>query len=356
MAAERSSGTWHRGRGSDRDPGNRFERLRLDDERDADAAEPASAPHTQVIEDHSRSILSRNSSPDIPFAVGLNPYRGCEHGCSYCYARPYHEYLGYSPGLDFESKIVIKPQAAALLRDALSAPDWQPQAIGMSGVTDCYQPLERRYELTRSCLQVLAEFRNPVSLITKNRLVTRDIDHLQTLAASNAVSVTLSITSLQPELSRVLEPRASMPQARLEAITALADAGIPVGVNVAPIIPGLTDHEMPAILQAAAQAGASSASYTVIRLPYAVEELFTAWLEEHAPSKRDKVLGYLQDLRGDDVHGTDFSTRMRGGGIMARHIADLFALQRRRHGLAEHGPRLATDDFRSPHGEQQTLF
>ena len=224
---------------------------------------------TQFFKDHSKTVIARNDSPDVGFSASLNPYRGCEHGCIYCYARPTHEYLGFSAGLDFESKIMVKEDAPELLRAELLSPKWQPQVIFMSGVTDCYQPVERKLKLTRRCLEVLAEFRNPVFIITKNRLVTRDIDLLSELARHQAAAVWLSITTLDPELRKVMEPRTSPPAARLAAIRELAQAGIPVGVNVAPVIPGLTDHEMPAILQAAAEAGATAAGYTVVRLPYA---------------------------------------------------------------------------------------
>ena len=216
-------------------------------------------PRTQFFKDHSQTIIARNDSPDVGFDASLNPYRGCEHGCIYCYARPTHEFLGFSAGLDFESKIMVKEDAPELLRAELSSPKWQPQVIFMSGVTDCYQPVERKLKLTRRCLEVLAEFRNPVFIVTKNQLVTRDTDLLAELARHQAAAVWLSITTLDSDLRKVMEPRTSPPAARLAAIRELAAAGIPVGVNVAPVIPGLTDHEMPAILQAAAEAGATSA-------------------------------------------------------------------------------------------------
>jgi DNA repair photolyase len=253
---------WRRGRGTDRDPGNRFESIRLEPGPDWNPDEDV-APQTRIVDDDTKSVISRHKSPDLPFAISLNPYRGCEHGCSYCYARPYHEYLGLSSGLDFESLIIAKRSAPELLREELSTPTWKPQTLVMSGVTDCYQPVERRLRITRGCLEVLAELRHPVALITKNALITRDIDLLAELAQHQAVAVTISVTSLRQDLQQKLEPRASVPATRLAAIKALADAGIPVGVNVAPIIPGLTDHEMPAIVAAAVAAGAQHAGYTM---------------------------------------------------------------------------------------------
>ena len=234
------------------------------------------------------SIITRNTSPDVGFETSLNPYRGCEHGCIYCYARPTHEYLGFSAGLDFESKIMVKTNAPELLRAELESPRWQPQTLVLSGVTDPYQPVERKLRITRGCLEVLAKFRNPVAIITKNHLVTRDIDILRELAACNAVAVNVSVTSLDPTLQRVLEPRTTSPQGRLDAIEQLRAANIPVGVMVAPIIPGLTDHEVPKILDACAKAGAQFAGYTIIRLPWAVAPLFEHWLEEHFPDRKEK--------------------------------------------------------------------
>lgn len=278
-----------RGRGASWSPANRFEKLYVDlndpDVVDEDfETEERLRPGTQYFRDGTKSIITRNNSPDVGFETSLNPYRGCEHGCIYCYARPTHEYLGLSAGLDFESKIMVKTNAAELLRAELESPRWQPQTLVMSGVTDPYQPVERKLRITRSCLEVLAKFRNPVAIITKNRLVTRDIDLLGDLASHNAAAVNVSVTSLDSNLQRVLEPRTSSPQARLDAIQQLRSAGIPVGVMVAPIIPGLTDHEVPGILDACADAGAQFAGYTIVRLPWAVAPLFEHWLEEHFPS------------------------------------------------------------------------
>jgi DNA repair photolyase len=272
-------------RGAPENPANRFEKIPLEPDEDWNPEEDA-APRTQFLVDHSKTAIAHNDSPDIGFSSSLNPYRGCEHGCIYCYARPTHEYLGFSSGLDFETKIMVKLHAPELLRAELSSPKWEPQVIVMSGVTDCYQPVERKLKLTRRCLEVLLEFRNPVGIITKNVLVARDVDVLSELAKHHCVSVCLSITTLDTELRKVMEPRTSPPQARLNAIRKLAEAGVPVSVNVAPIIPCLTDHEMPAILKAAHDAGATSAGFTVVRLPYANAPLFEKWLETHFPDRK----------------------------------------------------------------------
>ncbi|HKS15676.1 MAG TPA: PA0069 family radical SAM protein, partial [Planctomycetota bacterium] len=247
-----------RGRGSAENPKNRFEEIELT--ADPEAPEDAiSAPATKFYRDESKSVISTNDSPDVGFSASVNPYRGCEHGCVYCYARPTHEYLGFSAGLDFESKIMVKRDAPALVRKELESPSWKPQVVVMSGVTDCYQPVERRLRLTRGCLEIFAEFRNPVSIVTKNHLVTRDADLLSELARHRAAAVFVSVTTLDGDLARAMEPRASTPSRRLAAITALASAGVPVGVLIAPVIPGLTEHEIPAILSAAAKAGARHA-------------------------------------------------------------------------------------------------
>src|SRR4029077_12066963 len=265
---------------------------------------------TQYFRDATKSIITRNASPDVGFETSVNPYRGCEHGCIYCYARPTHEYLGFSAGLDFESKIMVKTNAPALLRAELESQGWQPQTLVMSGVTDPYQPIERNLRITRGCLEVLAKFRNPVAIITKNRLVTRDIDLLRELTKYNAVAVNFSVTSLDPNLQRVLEPRTSSPQARLDAIKQLSSAGIPTGVMVAPVIPGLTDHEIPRILDACGKAGAQFAGYTIVRLPWAVAPLFEHWLEEHFPDRKEKVLQRIRHLRGDRLNNSQWHTRM----------------------------------------------
>ncbi len=343
------------GRGAAANPANRFERA--SHQFDPDADEPFSpAPQTKLIADKSKSILSENDSPDIGFRLSLNPYRGCEHGCIYCYARPTHETLGYSAGLDFESVILAKYDAAELLRHQLMHKRWVPELISMASVTDCYQPVERTLRITRGCLEVLAEFRNPVSIITKNHLVTRDLDLLVELARFQAVMVFISITTLQPQLTAIMEPRTSSPQRRLAAIRALHTAGVPVGVLVAPVIPGLTDEQMPDILKAAAAAGATFAGYTPVRLPYAVKDLFQTWLRTHMPDRADKILNRIRAIRGGKLNDSDFATRMRGQGIFADQIEKLFELCARRAGLNTHAPAVSTAAFRRPGAQQLGLF
>jgi len=346
-----------RGRGAAANPTGRFERLSFEPELapepiDADDDRPAVA--TELFRDTTRSILTRNDSPDVGMTVSVNPYRGCEHGCIYCYARPYHEYLGLSAGVDFESKIFVKDNAAALLRAELMKKSWTPEVIAFSGVTDPYQPTERKLRLTRACLEVLAEFRNPVAIITKNHLVTRDIDVLRSLAADNAVMVMLSVTTLDDKLAGVMEPRASRPARRLDAIRELSAAGVPVGVMVAPIIPGLTDHEVPGILKAAAAAGALTAGRTVVRLPHGVKDLFAEWLSVHAPDRKEKVLSHLRSVRGGKLNESSFGTRMTGEGPFADSIHQMFDVHKRRLGL-NRGPELSTAAFRRP-GDQLDLF
>ena len=343
------------GRGAVENPPNRFERAAY--ERDIEWDEPGDpAPKTKFYRDVSASIITRNDSPDVGFEASINPYRGCEHGCIYCYARPYHEHLGFSAGLDFETKIVVKENAPELLRRELSSPKWKPQALAMSGVTDPYQPIERRLQLTRQCLQVLVEFRNPVVIITKNLLVTRDIDLLADLARDNAAAVFLSVTTLDADLARIMEPRTAQPAARLRAIKELTIAGVPVGVMVAPVIPGLTDHELPAIVKAAANAGARFAGMVPVRLPYAVADLFQQWLERHLPERKDKVLAQIRAIRNGKLNDSDFGSRMTGHGMFARQMAKMFAVACRRAGFPERGPHLSTAAFRRPSSAQMELL
>lgn len=382
-----------KGRGTRVNPTGRFERARIEPDLDALANLPELLPEemlpetpgedqqrsgtgefgdaarqldetwnrkTQAIPDPSRTAITTNRSPDIPFDASLNPYRGCEHGCAYCYARPTHEYLGYSAGLDFETKILVKEKAPELLRRELSAPRWKPQVVALSGVTDAYQPMERKLELTRRCIQVFAEFRNPITIITKNALVTRDIDLFKELNEVQAISVTLSMTTLDPSLQRALEPRASAPHERLRAIERLAEAGIPTSVNIAPIIPGLTDAETPALLKAAADAGAQHAGHIVLRLPHGVRELFDDWLMTHRPLRREKVLHRLESLRGGErdsgkLNDPRFGSRMRGEGRFAEQIGGLFNLMARKHGLDRPHPPLSAEAFRRPGGTQLDL-
>ena len=344
-----------RGRGTIQNPPNRFERLAYLPILESEEGETPSA-RTQYLKDISRSLITYNDSPDVGFEASINPYRGCEHGCIYCYARPYHEYLGFSAGLDFETRILVKEDAPELLRAELASRKWKPQILAISGVTDAYQPIERKLQLTRRCLEVLTEFRNPVIIITKNHLVTRDIDLLKELAGFNAVAVCVSVTTLDPQLASVMEPRTSIPANRLDAIRALADAGVPVRVLVAPTIPGLTDHEMPSIIDAAAKAGASNAGYVVVRLPYAVSELFENWLEVNFPDRKKKILNRIRSMRGGKLNDPNFGSRMRGEGAFAEQIRSMYQIACRRAGIASSGPELSTGAFRRPSEPQLKLF
>jgi DNA repair photolyase len=342
-----------KGRGASWNPQNRFEKLEyiVDDEAERDPA----APKTVYLRDPTRTIIAYNDSPDVGFEASINPYRGCEHGCIYCYARPTHEYLGMSAGLDFETRILVKEDAPALLREELNAPRWKPQVIAISGVTDPYQPVERKLQITRGCLAVLAEFRNPVAIITKSHLVTRDIDHLKELARFNAISVSLSVTTLDPKVANIMEPRAATPELRLAAIQELSSAGIPVNVMVAPVVPAITEHEMPSILAAARKAGATSAGFVVLRLPWAVAPLFEQWLEEHFPDRKEKVLSRIRDLRGGKLYDAKWGVRGRGEGVFAKQIATLFDIACRKHGFNEDRAGLSADAFRR-RGRQGSLF
>ncbi len=334
-------------RGTNINPPNRFEPLHLEVDPDLEQDPHETPPRpTQYLRDQASSIITYNDSPDVGFDAGINVYRGCEHGCSYCYARPTHEYLGFSAGLDFESVILVKEKAPELLRQELAAPRWRPQVLGMSGVTDPYQPIERQLKLTRRCLEVLTAYRNPVGIITKNQLVTRDLDLLRSLAEVSAVAVFISVTSLDPKLRLVMEPRTSPPAARLKAIEQLANAGIPVGTLVAPIVPGLTDHEVPNIIAEAVNAGAQFAGHVMLRLPYAVKDLFANWLETHFPDRKEKVLNRIRELRGGKLNSTAFVDRMRGQGLYADQIHQLFRLACRKHGIANQRPELSTQHFR----------
>jgi DNA repair photolyase len=334
-----------RGRGAGANPGTRFDQLTVEHEE-----APPDRIATRYLPDTARSVLSRNQSPDVPFDASVNPYRGCEHGCIYCYARPSHELLGLSAGLDFESVIFVKEDAPQLLREELRARSWKPQVLALSGVTDPYQPIERELRLTRGCLEVLAEARNPVGLISKNALVTRDIDILRQLVPHHAVSVALSITTLDPELARIMEPRASHPQRRLEAIGEMRAAGIPAGIMVAPIVPGLTDHEIPALLAAAAKVDATFCGYTILRLPGPVEGLFMDWLDRHFPDRKQKVLAQIRSMRGGRLNDPRFGSRMSGTGLFAEQITALFRLHQRKHGFGRNDVlgRLSADAFRRP--------
>ncbi len=351
-----------RGRGAGFNPPNRFESSHHDldleqVEDDADYLAALGRPVTEFLPDRSRTLICKNDSPDVGFEVSLNPYRGCEHGCIYCYARPTHEYLGFSAGLDFETRILVKHDAPELLRRELLEPGWKPRVLGCSGVTDPYQPVERRLRLTRRCLEVLAEFRQAVAIVTKNRLVTRDLDLLGELAAHQAAGVMLSITTLDAELAGQLEPRTSRPAAKLEAIRTLTGAGIPTGVMVAPVIPGLTEHEMPSILAAAARAGATHAGYILLRLPLAVAGLFEEWLDRHRPAAKQKILGRIRSTRDGRLNDSRFGVRMRGEGPIADLIRQVFHVNCRQLGLNQQPWPVSAGAFRCPSvpGREQQL-
>jgi len=344
-----------KGRGAAANPANRFDKIDFEPDGDYLDLDEQLPPQTVYIRDAARSIIATNDSPDVGFTHSINPYRGCSHGCIYCYARPTHEYFGLSAGLDFETQIFVKEKAAELLRAELSAKKWQPTTLSMSGVTDCYQPVERKLRLTRSCIEVLAEFGNPVGVITKNHAVTRDIDILAPMARKRQAVVMLSVTTLDADLASKMEPRTSAPRRRLEAIKMLASAGIPVGVMVAPIIPGLTDHEMPKILEAAAEAGAKFAGWVPIRLPMAVAPLFENWLERHYPDRKQKVLGRIREIRGGKLNESEFGKRMRGEGEYASHLRSMFKLAIRRCGLDQPIPEMSVAGFRVPPAARNQL-
>jgi DNA repair photolyase len=348
-----------KGRGAGFNPPNRFEArsfepVQIDVPCEDD--EPRSLK-TTYLRDSSKSILSKNDSPDLGFTYSMNPYRGCTHGCSYCFSRPTHEYLGFSAGLDFESKIVVKENAPELLRAELSRKSWVPQLVVLSGNTDCYQPVERALRITRRCLEVFLEFRNPVGVITKNALVTRDVDVLRELAARKCVGVTLSITTLDPELARRMEPRTSTPSRRLEAVRILADAGVPACVNVAPVIPGLNDEEVPAILAAARDAGATGAGLSIVRLSGAVKPILLDWLSREYPLRAPKVLARLRDVRGEALTDSRFGFRQTGVGEIAAAIQALFHTTCNKLGLNQsRDEELDASGFSRPGEKQGELF
>ncbi len=340
-----------KGRGAQANPPNRFERISIDDDFEHLDPEDADAPlptlRTEYFDDDSRSIVSENDSPDIPFRYSVNPYRGCAHGCSYCYARPTHEYLGLGAGIDFESRILVKRRAPELLRQWLARDKWQCEPIMLSGVTDCYQPAERHFRLTRGCLEVALAARQPVCIVTKNALVTRDLDLLSEMARLNIVHVNLSVTSLDAPLARVMEPRTSSPAVRLRAIRELSAAGIPTGVLVAPVIPGLNDVEIPAILSEVSAAGARWAGYVLLRLPLAVRPVFQDWLARAVPSKQRRIESMIRSTRGGKLNSAKFGDRMKGSGFAADQIRATFKLFARRNHLDGKHPPLDTSLFRS---------
>ena len=346
-----------KGRGTAGNPANRFHGQHVEPFDDGWGAAEGAPPRTTLLGDSSRSLLVYNQSPDIPFDRSINPYRGCEHGCVYCYARPSHAYLDCSPGLDFETRIFHKPDAAALLRRELARPGYRCQPVALGVNTDAYQPAERELRITRDILQVLLEYRHPVGLVTKSALVERDLDLLRELAEHRLVHVTLSVTTLDRRLARTLEPRAAAPQRRLQTIAALHQAGIPVAVLVAPVIPVLNDAEIETILRAAREAGASSAGYVMLRLPHEVKDLFRDWLQQHQPLKAAHVMNRVRDLRGGRDNDSRFGHRMRGSGVYAELIAGRFRNAVRRLGFTDL-PAYDLNAFRVPRdsGGQLALF
>lgn len=341
------------GRGSRIQPANRFTRLQMVDdwehlEHDEEAQDAKRRVETEYFADASRSIVTSNNSPDIPFTYSLNPYRGCSHGCSYCYARPTHEYFDLSAGIDFETKIFVKEQAPQLFRDFLADRRWTPETIMMSGVTDCYQPAEKTFRITRGCLEVALEARQPMSIVTKNALILRDLEVLSEMAKRNLIRVAIGLTTLDQSLTKVMEPRTSSPTARLRAFRELADAGVPVHALCAPLIPGLTDSEVPAILAAAKDAGAHSASFILLRLPWAVKPIFLDWLDRHFPEKRAKVESRIRNVRGGKLNVAQFGERMKGTGEIADQIERTFEVFARRFGLDRDMPPLDASQFRRP--------
>jgi DNA repair photolyase len=346
-----------KGRGTDLAPPNRYDELHVELGYDDDNPPPEKVP-TVYYRDASRTILAENDSPDVGFRWSLNPYRGCLHACTYCYARPSHEQLGFNAGIDFETRIMVKPDAPELLRKTFLSARWVPEVVSLSGNTDCYQPVERTLGITRRCLEVFAEFRNPVGIITKSALVARDVDLLSELARHGAAHVFSSITTLDAELAGRLEPRAARPHRRLEAVATLAAAGVPVAVMIGPVIPGLNDEEIPRILEAARRVGAHSASWVLLRLAPPLDAIFEHWLDQHYPEKKSRVLNRIRDTRGGALNDTRWGVRQRGQGAYADQIQSLFAAAARKHGLAGSLPELVASAFRRPPqaGDQGRLF
>ena len=349
-----------RGRGARTNASGRFEsqtREAFDDGWTADDLTPIQLKTTLTAE-RARTIITKNDSPDVGFDRSINPYRGCEHGCIYCYARPAHAYMGLSPGLDFESKLFFKPDAGRLLAQELSKPRYQPMVIHIGGNTDPYQPQERSLRITRQIIEVMAQFNHPFSIISKSGLILRDLDLLAPMAAKNLVRVAISVTTLDRKLARSMEPRAATPERRIAAIKALSDAGVPTLVMFAPAIPGLNDHEMEAVLERAAQAGATGAGYVALRLPREIKDLFQEWLATDHPNRASKVMSLVRQMRGGKDYDAEWGSRMKGQGPVADMLAQRFKAARRRHGLEGRLPDFDLAAFRVPlrAGDQRDLF
>ena len=349
-----------RGRGALSNASGRFEAFTRETFDDGWTSDDAPAPklRTTLTAEAARTIITRNDSPDIGFDRSINSYRGCEHGCVYCFARPTHAYLGLSPGIDFESRLVFKPEAARLLEKELSKPGYQPRFIAMGTNTDPYQPIERRLQITREVLKVLQRFHHPVGITTKNALVARDADILGEMAAEGLAAVSVSITTLDRSLARSMEPRASTPGRRFEAVRALTQAGVPTMVGFSPVIPGLNDHELEAVLERAAEAGAVCARYVVLRLPLEIKDLFREWLEAEQPARARRVMSLVRQMRGGKDYDPEWTKRMRGEGPVADLIRTRFKAALRRYGLDRPFPALDVSKFRPPPkaGDQLSLF
>ncbi|MBC6401993.1 MAG: PA0069 family radical SAM protein [Ekhidna sp.] len=337
-----------KGKGAQINVPNRFlkQELNTEDTNGLDEELIVGSPKTNVCYETPKKIISTNTSPDLVFNASINPYQGCEHGCVYCYARNSHEYWGFSAGLDFESKIIVKPDAPKLLEQEFLQATYRPKIIMLSGNTDCYQPLERKYKITRNLLMIFNKYRNPVSIITKNTLISRDIDLLEELARMNLVSIVLSIATLDEELRRILEPRTASASKKLKIIEELAAKNIPVGIMNAPIIPGLNHHETPLILKSASDAGAQFAGYTVVRLNGQISTIFKDWLEKTFPDRAKKVWNLIRELHEGNVNDSQFGRRMKGDGKFAEVIKKLFEINRRKYFKSKDAPKLSTDHFR----------
>ncbi|CAG5003641.1 hypothetical protein DYBT9275_03198 [Dyadobacter sp. CECT 9275] len=345
-----------RGRGAGINTPNKFHKLQTEytSEDWQNWDEPDTNPKTQFIEDHPKTLLSTSDSPDLRNFNSINPYRGCEHGCIYCYARNSHEYWGFSAGLDFETKIVVKKNAPELLEKLFNSRKWEPTTIMFSGNTDCYQPAEKKYKLTRRLLEICLRYQNPVSVLTKNALILRDIDVLEKMAKLNLVHGAVSITSLNEDIRSTLEPRTVTAKRRLQVVKILHEAGVPMGIMTAPIVPGLTDHEIPAIIKAASENGARWAGYTVVRLNGVIGTLFEEWVKHHFPDRADKILNQIKDSHGGKVNDSRFGLRMTGEGKYAEHIRQLHSLACRKYFKEQELPKLDTSLFLR--GGQMKLF
>jgi DNA repair photolyase len=350
-----------KGRGAQSNPKNRFDRLHIEElEEDKefidDSVDNLRKVNTVFYRDYSKSVISKNDSYDLDFNYSFNPYRGCEHGCVYCYARPTHEYLGFSSGIDFETKIIVKEDAANLLEHEFKKKSYKPETIMFSGNTDCYQPIEKKLRLTRRALQICLDYRNPVSIVTKNSLIERDIDILKKLASMNLVTVLMSITTLDKKITVSMEPRTSTPEKRLKTIEILSKNNIPSGVNLAPIIPGLNDEEIPIILKEVSKHGGILARHSMIRLPYSVKEIFIEWIKNEFPDRSSKILNKIREIHGGKLNENEFGKRFRGEGKLADTINNLFNLSCKRLHLNEKSTELNVNLFRKAHNKQLEIF